>query len=250
MAHTLAVTGKGGVGKTMVAALMIRHLREHASGAVLALDADPDSNLSTVLGVPVENTLGDVREETLKHIKELPPGMDKAAYIEAGLHEIVVETHGVDFLAMGRSEGPGCYCYVNNLLRQFADDLLPSYQWMVMDSEAGMEHLSRRTASRLDHLIVVVNQSPLSIDCAGRITEVIAAVHNEVRNSHFLINNVPEDRVDSVREKVDGLGLTYLGYIPHDDAIEQMIFDGRSLYDLDDAEMSSRIGDVMEKLGA
>ena len=250
MATRIAVTGKGGVGKTLVAALMVAHLKTRASGAVLAIDADPDANLGTLLGVCIPTTLGDVREQTLQQIRDLPAGMDKAAYIEAGLHETLVETETVDFLAMGRSEGPGCYCYVNNLLRKFAEDLLPSYQWMVMDSEAGMEHLSRRTAASLDHLVVVVNQSPLSIDCARRIQAVIASVHHHVRHAHVLVNNVPEDRVSSVREKLTDLDMAYLGHLPHDEEIEQMVFDGRSLYESSGTVAGAKMLEIMGKLGA
>ncbi len=250
MGKLIAVTGKGGVGKTVVAALMIRHLREHASGPILAIDADPDANLGTVLGVSIPTTLGDVREDTLKQVSKLPAGMDKAAYIEAGLHETIVETPKIDFLAMGRSEGPGCYCYVNNLLRKFADDLFPSYQWLVMDSEAGMEHLSRRTASKVDHLVVVVNESPLSIDCARRIGEVISSVKNEPRHKYILLNGVTEDRIEAVREKADCLDGAYLGYIPRDEAVEEKIFRGESLYGLDDSGAALKMKQVMKKLGA
>ncbi|MFW6159203.1 MAG: hypothetical protein ACOC8E_07590 [Planctomycetota bacterium] len=251
MVQTIAVTGKGGVGKTLIAGLMIRFLKEHTPGPILAIDADPDSNLGSVLGIPIEQTIGDMREETLEQIKDLPPGMDKATYIEMGLQELIVETEKVDFLAMGRSEGPGCYCYVNHLLRKFSDDLLPSYRWMVMDSEAGMEHLSRRTAGQLDHLVVVVTQNPLSIDAARRIGEVATSVHQHVKQAHFIVNDVREDRVEAVREKASGLGMDYLGHIPHDDAIEELIFDGRSLYELgDDSVAGSKIGEIMQKLGA
>ena len=250
MAKTIAVTGKGGVGKTTITALIIRHLRDRAAGAILAIDADPDCNLATVLGVHVDHTLGDVREETLEAVRKLPLGMDKASYIQAGLHETLVETRKVDFLVMGRPEGPGCYCYVNNLLRKFADDLLPSYEWVVMDSEAGMEHLSRRTASRLDHLVVVVNGNPLSIDCARRIGGVIASVKNDVRNKYLLINGVPEERIESVRRRAGELEMTYLGCIPHDEAVEEKVLTGRSLYELGDTEATLRMGEVMRKLGA
>jgi len=250
MATTIVVTGKGGVGKTTVAALMIGYLREHASGAVLAVDADPDSNLGTVLGVEIPSTMGDVREETLGQISKLPPGLDKAAYIEAGLHEIIVETPKVDFLAMGRSEGPGCYCYVNNLLRKFAEDLLPSYEWMVMDSEAGMEHLSRRTAAKVDHLVVVVNHNPLSMDAGRRILAVINSTKNPVRHKYLLVNGVPEEKADLVRRRADGLDMEYLGCIPRDEAVEEQIFDGGSLYDLRETVATERMKEVMKRLGA
>ena len=134
MAKIIAVTGKGGTGKTVVAALIIKYLKQHASGPLLAIDADPDRNLSTVLGVAVEQTIGDLREETLEKIKSIPAGMSKSDYIEAGLHQIIVETEKVDFVTMGRAEGPGCYCFINSLLRKFSDGLQESYEWVVMDN--------------------------------------------------------------------------------------------------------------------
>ena len=233
MSKLIAITGKGGTGKTAVSALIIRYLKEHAKGPVLALDADPDANLGTVLAIPVEKTIGDLREETAAAVKNLPPGLSKARYIEAGLQQIVVEMPKVDLITMGRSEGPGCYCYINSLLRQFAEDLHDAYEWIVVDNEAGLEHLSRRTTSAIDHLIVVVNFSVLAIDCAQRITELIADLKNEVRHKHFILNNVPEEKIPAIRAKVEALGLSYLGHIPHDDLLEEQVFLGKSLFELD-----------------
>ena len=180
MAKIIAVTGKGGTGKTVITALIIKWLKENASGPILALDADPDANLGTVLGIRADKTIGDMREDTLKEIKNLPAGMSKSAYIEAGLHQIVVENEKVDLITMGRPEGPGCYCYLNNLLREFADKMQASYEWVVMDNEAGLEHLSRRTASKIHSLLVVVNENPLSIDCAERIEKLVRELKNEI----------------------------------------------------------------------
>ena len=249
MARVIAVTGKGGVGKTTTAALMIRYLKQHASGPILAIDADPDANLAKVLGVPVEQSLGGLREDTLNEIRNLPAGMDKATFLEAGLHQIIVETEKVDFLAMGRPEGPGCYCFVNNLLRKFSDELLPSYEWAVMDSEPGMEHLSRRTASKVDHLVVVLNRSPLAIDCARRINEVIDSVKNEVHKKHFVICGVDDDAVESVRERANELEMEYLGHIPRDRELEDAIFDGAAVYDLGDTPAVLSMNQVMQRLG-
>jgi len=206
----------------MVSALIIKHLKDHADGPILALDADPDANLATVLGITLERTVGDLREETAKEIKNLPPGMSKSVYIEAGLHEVVVEGEKVDLITMGRSEGPGCYCYVNNLLRGFSDKLGASYEWIVMDNEAGMEHLSRRTAAHIDHLIVVVNESPLALDCAVRIDTLTADLKHGVGNKVLLVNNVMDARkVDMLKQKTADLDMAFLGSIPHDQALEE-----------------------------
>ena len=245
----IAITGKGGVGKTTAAALIIKYLKENTPGPILGLDADPDANLATVLGIPLETTIGDLREDLLKNIKDFPPGMSKQQYIEAGLHQIIVETPKVDLIAMGRGEGPGCYCFINNLLRKFAEDLLPSYEWMVMDNEAGMEHLSRRTASRIDHLIVVVNENPLSIDCATRIDKLLKDLDRDVRNKYYLLNAVREDRAATVKERMADLSLVCLGAIPRDDALEEAIFRRESVYALDNCPAIREIDQVMQKIG-
>ena len=248
-ARVIAVTGKGGVGKSTIAALIIRYLKENSPGAILALDADPDANLATMLGISVETTIGDLREDVLRRIADLPAGMSKENYIEVGLHEIIVETPKVDLVTMGRGEGPGCYCFINNLLRKFADDLMLSYEWMVMDNEAGMEHLSRRIASRIDHLIIVVNGSPLAIDCAERIARLLADLNREVCNKYFLLNAVRPDRVAAVRDRMSESSLEYLGVVPHDDAVEEIIFRGESVYALENGPAVEMIGEVMTKIG-
>lgn len=250
MAKTIAVTGKGGVGKTTTAGLIIRYLRENASGPILALDADPDCNLATVLGIEIESTIGDLREEVLKEMKNWPAGMSKEQYVEAGLHQIIVETPKVDLITMGRGEGPGCYCFINNLLRKFADELMPAYQWVVMDNEAGLEHLSRRTASWIDYLIVVVNEGPLAVDCARRIDGLLKELDRDVRKAYYVLNAVRPERQDDVRAKLADLKLEYLGAIPRDDALEDALYRGEPIYSLEGAPAVGTISKLMQKIGA
>ncbi|MFC1499020.1 AAA family ATPase [Verrucomicrobiota bacterium] len=248
MSKVIAVTGKGGTGKTTVVSLIIKHLKAHAQGTILALDADPDSNLATVLGVPLEMSIGQLREETLKEMKNFPPGMDKSNYIEAGLHQIICETDKMDFIAMGRSEGPGCYCYINSLLRKFADDLQSSYDWVIMDNEAGLEHLSRRTAARVDHLITIINNTPLSIDCARRVQDLLGGISNEVRKKHYIINNVNSEKVSIIKERCADLDMEYLGCIPPDPELEDAIFNGKPLFELDTTPAVLSINEMMDKI--
>jgi CO dehydrogenase maturation factor len=248
MAKVLAMTGKGGVGKTTLTALMIRALKEHATGPILAIDADPDANLACVLGSEVETSIGNLREATLKEMKNFPAGMDKQAYIEANLHEVVAETDKVDFLTMGRSEGPGCYCYINSLLRKFSDVLQESYDWVVMDNEAGLEHLSRRTASKVDHLVTVINNTPLSIDCARRIEDLLAGITNEVKNKHYIINGVDDSRVDIIKERCADLDMKFLGHVPLDAELEQSIFDGVSLFDAPASPAVLKVNEIVKQL--
>jgi CO dehydrogenase maturation factor len=248
MATIISITGKGGVGKTTVAALIIKHLKEHASGPILALDADPDSNLAAVLGIPVEKTIGDLREKTRAAMKNFPPGMSKENYIEAGLHEVIVETEKVDLIVMGRSEGVGCYCYINSLLRKFADDLQAAYQWVVMDNEAGLEPLSRGLAARIDHLIVVVGENPLSLDCAERIAGLVAELKPKVGKQYYLINAAREEKLPELRKKLAGLNLEPLGAIPHDRLLNDLVFNRKSLYLLDNTPAVLKIAEVFKKI--
>ena len=245
----IALTGKGGVGKSTIAALIIRYLKRHSEGPILAIDADPDANLASLLGIEIEETIGDLREEVLRSIKELPAGMDKRTYIEAGFHQTIVETDKVDMIAMGRPEGPGCYCFVNNLLRKFTDDVLPTYEWIVMDNEAGLEHLSRRTAAKIDHLIVVVNENPLSVDCAKRIDDLVGDIGRSIGKKYFLLNGVREKREEVVREKMAALSLEEIGAVPVDEALDDAIFRGESVYDLPDTPAVLAINRVMERIG-
>jgi CO dehydrogenase maturation factor len=248
-AEVIAVTGKGGVGKSTVAAMIIRHLKQSDTGAILALDADPDANLATLLGVDVETTIGDLREDVLRQIRDFPAGMSKDTYVQTQLHQIIVETPKVDLITMGRGEGPGCYCFINHVLREFADGLTPSYRWMVMDNEAGMEHLSRRTAGRIDHLMVVVNESPLSIDSARRIDRLAGEIGRDIRNRYLLLNAVRPQRVEAVRQKMTDLGLAYLGAIPRDETIEEAVFRGESIYALEDSPAVEIMGQIMHQIG-
>ncbi len=248
-ATTIAVTGKGGVGKTTTAALIIKYLKENTPGPILALDADPDANLATVLRISPETSIGDLREDLLKSIRDFPAGMSKQQYIEAGLHQIIVETEKVDLITMGRSEGPGCYCYINNLLRKFADELMPSYRWVVMDNEAGLEHLSRRTASCIDHLIVVVNAGPLAIDCAKRIDALLDELDRDVRHRHYVLNGVREEAREGIIERMAGLSFGLLGVIPRDDAVELALLEERPIYDLEDTPAVRSVCEMMKQLG-
>jgi len=248
MAKVIAVTGKGGTGKTTAAALIVKWLKANARGPILALDADPDANLATVLAVPVPKTIGDLREETVREIKNLPVGMTKASYIQAGLHQIVVETPKVDFITMGRPEGPGCYCFVNTLLREFAEDLEDAYEWVVMDNEAGLEHISRRTAAHVDHLIVVVNSSSLAIDCARRIQELLASLKNEVKRKYILINDASDQRAAAIRQRLEPIGFEHLGHLPHDDKLEEQVFNGRSLFELNGTPATRKMDEILKKL--
>jgi len=172
MTFTIAVAGKGGVGKTSIAALAVRHLHERTGEVVLAVDADPNANLHSKLDVPPGRTMGDLREEIVSKGEGLPAGVSKPDYVDYNARLALAEGDGFDLLTMGRPEGPGCYCYVNNILRTFVDSLSDRYAFVVIDNEAGMEHLSRRTTRSSDLLAVVCDTSKAAFDSALRIVSL------------------------------------------------------------------------------
>ena len=249
MTKSLAVAGKGGTGKTTIAACIVRYLCEKSLGPVLVIDADPDANLGTLLGIKPQKTIGDLREDILREIKNIPAGMPKAAYVEAGLHQIIEEADGFDLITMGRGEGSGCYCSLNNMIRKFSTDLAPSYKWVVMDNEAGLEHLSRRTTSNIDALLVVVNENPISLDTAKRIKRITEDLKNEIRHKYVVTNMVKDERKEEIHKRLSELEMDCIGDIPKDQAIEDAIFNGTSLLTMEKSKAMEYIFSIMDKIG-
>ena len=248
MIKSIAVAGKGGTGKTTVAALVLNCLLKKKEGPILAIDADPDANLGYLLGIKVEQTLGDLREEMLEEIKNFPAGMSKNQYIEAGLHQIIEEAEGFDLLTMGRGEGSGCYCYLNSLVRKFADELIPSYRWVVMDNEAGLEHISRRTTSNVDVLLIVVNENPLSIETARSIKRITQGMEKDIGRIYVVSNKVRPEKIEKIKEKIKEIGLEYLGDVPEDPTLEEMIFEGKSLLELNNSDSLNRVCSMLNEI--
>ncbi len=249
MPKSIAVAGKGGTGKTTIAALIIGRLCKRGEGPVLAVDADPDSNLGTLLGIEPEQSIGDLREEVRKNISNFPAGMSKASYVEAGLHQIIEEASGFDLVTMGRGEGSGCYCYLNSLIKKFSDDLAPSYSWLVMDNEAGLEHISRRTSVDIDALIIVVNDNPISINSAGKIQDITDNLKGRIRNRYIVTNMVKEERKDLVYKRLSELKIPHICDIPYDPKLEDIIYEGKPLSGLDSSPVLDSIDIILEKIG-
>ncbi len=229
MAKTIAVTGKGGVGKTVVSALLVRLLVEAGRGAVLAVDADPNLNLNAALGVEVEETVGDVREEGLDRAAQLPGGMAKSEFLRLRVQQALVESKGFDLLAMGRPEGPGCYCFANSILRACVDQLSKQYAYVVVDCEAGLEHLSRRTAGDVDLLVILSDLSRRGLDTAARVVELTKELETKVRKVLFAFtrvrDGVPEELLAAARES----GLPEPLLIPEDPEIAALDAQGKPL---------------------
>jgi CO dehydrogenase maturation factor len=249
MTGSIAVAGKGGTGKSTIAALLVSRLCAGDMKPVLAVDADPDCNLGTLLGVEPEQTIGDLREDLLKAIKDFPAGMTKADYIESGLHQIINEQEGYDLITMGKGEGASCYCFINNLIRKFCDDLTPSYPWVVIDNEAGLEHLSRRTTTDIDGLIVVVNESPLSFSCARQIKEIVSKMNGRIANTYVVTSMVRQSRLEEVHRRIEDLQMEFLTDIPKDDEIEDIVFDGFPISSLKSETVLTAIDGIIERIG-
>ena len=249
MAISIAVAGKGGTGKTTLAGLFIRELCEQNKGPVLAIDADPDSNLGALLGIKVTQSIGDLREEVLENLKNFPAGLSKADFVQAGLHQIIEEAECFDLVTMGRGEGAGCYCYLNSLIRRFSEELFPLYRWIVMDNEAGLEHISRRTTYNIDALLVVVNDNPISLNTASTIEKVISQLKNEIKKVYVVTNMVRDKRKEELVERIHDLQMNYLGDIPYDEGVDSAVFHGQSLLDIQDYSAKTIIKKLIAKIG-
>jgi CO dehydrogenase maturation factor len=234
MSRIIAFAGKGGVGKTTVAALVIRHLSKNDKAPVLAVDADPNSNLGETLGLDVPTTIGDIRENFMRDPQGVPSGMDKANYLEMLVEQALIEKPAFDLLVMGRQEGQGCYCMVNNILNRFTERLLQSYRYMVVDNEAGMEHLSRRTSGRVDTLYLVTDYSLRGLRALRRINEMLESLKLKVEDLGIVVTRAPATLNDKFLAEVEEIGVPIVGIIPDDPALLDFDMDKRSLMELPD----------------
>jgi len=225
MATTIAISGKGGSGKTTLAAMIIRFLLEQADRkAVLAVDADPNSCLGIMLGVQPAATVADIREDA----RAKPPsnaGMYKVRSVEYGIQQAISEAEGFDLLTMGRPEGPSCYCAVNNMLRKFMDELSSQYQFVIIDNEAGMEHLSRRTTNNVDLLCIVAEQTSIGALTSRRIFDLAKQLPIVVRQIGVIWNKAELDK------KLNSINI--FGHIPYDKAVFDASMLGKTIFDLE-----------------
>lgn len=232
MSYVIAISGKGGTGKTTLAALIIRTLLDARRQPVLAVDADPNSCLGLMLNVQHDQTIGELREELLEDPNQIPAGMGKAEYLDYRLREYIVEATGFDLIAMGRPEGPRCYCYINSLLRHFLDRMDEKYRYVVIDNEAGMEHISRRTTRDVDLLLVVSDPSVLGLRAAGRIKKLAGSLDVNIRRWGLVINRNSGPLGPEQEQEVRNSGLEVWGHIPEDEAVLSHAVRGRSVLEL------------------
>jgi len=243
MAKTIAISGKGGTGKTTLAALMVRVLLGKSPQAVLAVDADANACLGAMLGVQPEGTIADLREDVLK--QKGGGGISKVDAFGMGCEQLLCEAKGFDLLAMGRPEGPGCYCAANNLLRTFLDRLSNSYGYVVTDNEAGMEHLSRRTTNNVDLLVIVAEPTKIGIDTTRRIADLTKSLPIRIEEMGVIWN-----RTDSAGD-VNLDGVDVLGCVPHDKSVYDIAVRGGTVFDLEkDSVALTAVQKILErKLG-
>lgn len=231
----IAVSGKGGTGKTLVSSLLIKALSDTKQD-ILAIDADPDSNLPEALGVDVHKTVGDVREELKEDTAKgrIPTGMNKWDILDYKIMESIIETPNFDLLVMGRPEGSGCYCAVNNMLRRIIENLSSNYDVIIIDTEAGLEHLSRRTTQNVDIMLVVTDKSKRGILTAQRIGQLAKELDINFKKLYLILNRVITENEDEVLQKAKETGLDMVGVIYEDDEVTKFDMEGRPLVELPD----------------
>jgi CO dehydrogenase maturation factor len=260
MTVTIALAGKGGVGKTTLAGMVIKYLIQNQNGPVLAIDADPSSNLNMVLGLDLEWTVGDIREDMLSQVKEslvaggaamgaMPGGVTKRDYLDYQIRSSLSEGDRFDLIAMGRSEGPGCYCAVNHNLREVVDAISKNYTFVVIDNEAGMEHLSRRTTRDVQHLLIVTDPSLRGLVAAERIAGFRKDLEINIENAYLVLNRMNGSIPAPLREQIDAMDIPLLAVIPSDSELTELEFSGRPLVDLGDrSPIYQSVVEMMEKI--
>ncbi|MBI2447605.1 MAG: AAA family ATPase [Candidatus Omnitrophica bacterium] len=227
MSWTIAVAGKGGTGKTTISALIVRHLLKTGAGPILAIDADPNSTLAEAIGLTKSDSIADIMEEVRRNIDSIPKGMTKERFIEYRVQESISESKGVDLLTMGRPEGPGCYCYINDLLRSLIKKLISNYPFIVIDNEAGMEHVSRRIVANMDSLLLVSDYSLVGVRSAVRIFKLIKELGISVKANYMIINKV-HGALDGLKRELPS-DITLAGTIPYDESLVKLALEGKAV---------------------
>lgn len=260
MTTTIALAGKGGVGKTTIAGMVIKYLAESQDGTILAIDADPSSNLNMVLGLDLEWTVGDIREDMLSQVKTsltaggaamgaLPGGISKHEYLDYEIRSSLAEGIQFDLIAMGRSEGPGCYCAVNHNLRDVVDSISKNYRFVVIDNEAGMEHLSRRTTRDVDHMLIVTDPTQRGLVAAQRIAELRNELDIRVENAYLIVNRLNGELPEALDKAIQQLPIPLLGVVPADRDLMDFEFSGRPLVELgNDSPVFRSVAEMMAKI--
>ena len=250
MTTTIAIAGKGGSGKTTIAALLIKLLTQ--KGAVLAIDADPATNLNLALGLPLSDTVGKVREEMAAKVKArtMEPGLAKQDYLDIKISEALVESPQIDLLAMGRPEGAGCYCAANNMIRTCIDRLGKNYDYVVIDCEAGMEHISRQTTRDIDIMLLVSDLTVRGILTAANMKALIKDLRTYVGKIYLIVNRASSPLPPKIAQTIEESELKIIGTIPEDAKIKELEAKGAPLIELPpDSALQKGVAEIARKLG-
>ncbi|MDY6880023.1 MAG: AAA family ATPase [Thermodesulfobacteriota bacterium] len=229
MTYSIALAGKGGTGKTTMAGFLIRYLSERGRNPILAVDADANANLNEVLGLEVNDTLGNAREEMKTGVSS---GMTKDVFMEMKLQEAVIESDDFDLVVMGRPEGPGCYCAANSLLVQYLDKLIGNYASVVIDNEAGMEHLSRLTTNNIDVLLLISDSTRRGMQAAARISEIADELNLNIGKKRLVVNQAKEEEESTIRQMAADFGLEIAGIVMDDPDVRDFDLNGRPTLEL------------------
>ena len=253
MTHTIAVAGKGGVGKTTVCGMLIDALIKDGKSPLLVVDADANSNLNEVLGVEVETTLGAVREEIAQAELRgdvIPKNMTKADYAEYRFNSALIEEDDFDMLVMGRTQGKGCYCFVNGILKTQVDKYIGNYRYTVIDNEAGMEHIARGTLPHVDTLLLVSDCSRRGIQAVGRIAEMVRELNLKPGTMRLIVNRAPGGVLsEGVKEEIAAQKLDLLGVLPQDELVYQYDCEGKPSSKVPDSTpVKVALHEIMRKL--
>ena len=250
MAKQIAVAGKGGTGKTSFCALLIRYLIEKGKTPILAVDADANANLNEVLGMEITSATVSELIENTKDPEKLPAKMLQETYIEYKLNDSLSEGKDVDLLVMGGPQGPGCYCFPNNILRKYLGNLETGYQYIVVDNEAGLEHISRRTTQNVEHLFVISDSSVRSVRSAGRVKKLLEGIKTPVRHVHLIITKTDEHGIEQLAGEIEKTGLDYAGFIPHDPLITEFDRTDKPVIGLPEASVAVHsVYSILDKIG-
>jgi CO dehydrogenase maturation factor len=252
MTMTIAVAGKGGVGKTTFAAMLIKYMRTNNLGYILAIDGDPASNLNLVLGMELPETVGRIREDTRTEVTagRYDASIPKADFFEYHVTESLVEGDKIDLIAMGRPEGPGCYCAANNILRGIIDRLGNQYDFVVIDNEAGLEHISRQTTRDVDKLFILTDMTMRGVATAGHIARLIKELGTRVHDTYLVINRADGDVPLPMKQEIEKLGLRLLGTLPQDRSVTEFDMIGTPLVDIsEDSPSYIAVAEIAAKAG-
>lgn len=248
MSHIIAVTGKGGVGKTTVSSLIVRQLIKNNMTPVLAIDADPNSCLDAALGVAVEKTVGRVREEAKSEIPGMTSGISKMELLRLKIAESLVESDGFDLIAMGRPEGAGCYCYANNVLKSVIAEISGQYPWVVLDNEAGLENLSRRIVQKVDLLVLVSDASNAGLDTLKRLHGLSGEMKIEYSRLLLVVNRIRSGKLPQKAEDIKTqTGADLLLGLPDDEELAQLAEEGKPMLGISDDNPVVRLIDGLVK---